>query len=628
MTAELDRKFFAGLFGLLLFAYAYAHQKQFDRATPVSRLDLLHALVNEGRFEIDTYHKNTPDKAVLNEHYYSDKAPGTVALAFPPFLIVAGLLHLAGISLDSEAGWLASSWVACVLSLGIITALGGVALFAWLSRFVSARAALIVTLALFLGAAPLPYATVMFSHALVVGLLAIAVWAIGKSLFNSDRVSHIPFGGSPNGAGEPPALPYGWLGVRQWLVGHRYELLAGFACGWALASEYTAGLIVIGIFVWLASMGWKQSAAGEERGQPYVFNVLPASRWEGRGNTGCWRSSIHPGSPISAPAAPRQQDAGGTYGPPCPQGSLDHSVETERAAYDLPAASATEPLPAGRWQHVWRTLRAGVFSSRSVAFCLAAIPPLLLIPAYSWACFGNPFILPYSLQASFPAMQEGLYAIKWPDPGTAFNLLFSPARGLFFWTPFLVMAGFGYWRLFNVSPGLFWLTYAVPLVQIVVISGRVWDWPAGPTLGPRYLAPILPLLALPCAFGVQQLPKLGITLGISSILITTLATLTDACPGFGQYPNPLMQLHIPLFLKGEFSPNLGLVLGLPPYVSFAAYYLILAIGVWWLWRRLPKDANQVKLGSSVRTRPGKVPVLKMGSAGDSPAPVGDPPTGT
>ena len=221
-----------------------------------------------------------------------------------------------------------------------------------------------------------------------------------------------------------------------------------------------------------------------------------------------------------------------------------------------------------------------------MAFCVAAIPPLLLIPAYSWACFGDPFTLPYSHQASFPAMREGLYAIKWPDPVTAFNLLFSPTRGLFFWTPFLVMAGFGYRTLFERAPRMFWLTYLIPLLQIVVISGRTWDWQAGPTLGPRLLAPMLPLLALPCALGVARWPRLGALLAIYSIGITTLATLTDACPSSGIY-NPLTELHIPLFLKGEFSPNLGMVLGLSPYASVALYYLILIAGAVWLWRRLP-----------------------------------------
>jgi hypothetical protein len=457
------------LFALLLFACVYVHQKRFNSATPVSRLNLLHALVMHGTFRIDAFHQNTPDKAIHEGHYYSDKAPGTVALAFPGFVLAALGLGTLGVSLDSDTGWLVSSWVACATSLGLLTALGGVALFAWLCRWTPPRAALITTLAIFLGAAPLPYATLMFSHALAVGLLAVAIWAIQRQTEEGTRDA---------GRGAPSK------GVsRQWsVVNGRWDWLAGFACGWVLASEFTAGLIVVGIGVGVLRLGW----------------------------------------------------------------------------------------------------------DRALRFALGAVPPLLLIPAYSWVCLGDPFTLPYSHQASFPAMSEGLYAIKWPDPETAYNLLVSPTRGLFFWSPFLVMAGFGYWRLIQRSPRWFWFTYALPLLQVLVISGRVWDWQAGFTLGPRYLAPILPLLALPCALGVARFPRTGAVLALVSVLLTTLATLTDVTPGYHIY-NPLTELHIPLFLKGEFSPNLGMVLGLPPYLSVGLYYLVLAGGTGWLWWRLGRE---------------------------------------
>jgi hypothetical protein len=215
--------------------------------------------------------------------------------------------------------------------------------------------------------------------------------------------------------------------------------------------------------------------------------------------------------------------------------------------------------------------------------------PLLLIPLYSWLTVGSPFVLPYSYQASFPEMKEGLYAIKWPDLTTACNLLFSPARGLFFWSPFLLCAFLGYPSLLCRSPRLFWLTYTVPALQVMVISGRVWDWPAGPTLGPRYLAPILPLLAIPCAFGAQRFPKVGLVLGGYSVLITTIATLTDACPFYHKHPNPFRDLQIPMLLKGEFSPNLGTVLGFPLYASVALFYAILFFAVWCVCRQSPKQ---------------------------------------
>jgi hypothetical protein len=438
------------------------HQDPAGCPTPISRLDLLHALAS-GRVNIDAYHTNTLDKAERHAHFYSDKAPGTAVLALPAFAAGALALRASGVGLDSDSGWLLSSWIACVGSVGIVTALGAGLLFAWLSRQVTPKSALATTVTIFLGAAPLPYATMMFSHALVVGLVAVALWAMAMQ--------------------EECGVRNAECGVKQWATANRWDMLSGFACGWALASEYTAGIVIAGLFLWLASQGRR----------------------------------------------------------------------------------------------------------RAIPFCLAAVPPLLLIPLYSWACFGKPFILPYSLNACFPGMKQGIYAIKWPDPQTAYNLLFSPTRGLFFWTPFLLMAGPGYWKLARTNRRLFWLTYAVPLLQIILISGRTWDWQAGPTLGPRFLAPMLPLLALPCALGVRRFPRIGMALAAYSILITTLATLTDASPPASYY-NPLTELHIPLLLRGELAPNLGTLMGLSAHVSVALFYVLLIGGITWLWRKLPKES--------------------------------------
>ena len=423
----------------------------------------MHSITEQKQFHIDLLHHNTSDKAYYNGHYYSDKAPGTVALALPAFYAGALMLKAIDIPLDSDAGWLFTSWVACAGSLAIVTSMGAVAMFSWLGRRVPPRIALLITAGLFLGAAPLPYATMMFSHSLAVGFIAIALWTLDRSTGRCDD------GGC------------GLTKVKNWLKHYRYELLAGFTLGWTLASEYTAGIIVVGM---IAVQLWGQK----------------------------WR--------------------------------------------------------------LWPVV-------------LGALPALLLIPAYSWACLGTPFALPYSYQASFPEMKEGVYAIKWPDAETAYNLLFSTERGLFYWSPFLLLAVVGWFGLFKGKVREVLLFYGLPMIQVAVISGRVWDWPAGPTLGPRYLAPMLPLLALPCALGLMRFPRVGALLVVYSIGLTVLATATDACPSYS-IGNPLTRLHIPLFLKGQFSYSLGEhVFGLPPYGSFALYVALVAGGLWWLWRQLP-----------------------------------------
>lgn len=50
-----------------------------------SRFDLTRAIVEEHRFDIDSYANNTGDRAFYNGHFYSDKAPGASFLAVPVY---------------------------------------------------------------------------------------------------------------------------------------------------------------------------------------------------------------------------------------------------------------------------------------------------------------------------------------------------------------------------------------------------------------------------------------------------------------------------------------------------------------------------------------------------------------
>lgn len=360
------------LIAWLACSLSYVHQSRFDSATPVSRLDLLHALVDGDGVCIDRYHDNTPDKAVVAERYYSDKAPGTAALAFPAFAATTAVARIGRVQLDFKGNWLLTSWVACAFSQALPAALGAAALFEWMRRFVRERAALVTVVALTLGSLSLPYSTLLFSHAQVIGLIGIAIWA--TDVFGKQKRQ---IGGrGEDGESAPEDRDTERSQLPCWRMA-----LAGFCLGLALASEYTSGIVAVALVVYLVVR--------------YV-------------------------------------------------NSQDSLIRRGLLLVDAPRSAGAPPLHAAcPWPLAARPLWC---------FFLAAVPPLLLIPAYSWATIGTPFGLPYSYQASFPEMKAGLYAIKWPNADTAFNLLCGPTRGLVFWTPFLVMAGFGWWRLANQQP--------------------------------------------------------------------------------------------------------------------------------------------------------------------------------
>ena len=240
------------VFTTLFVACSYTQQKEFKSSIPVSRLDLLHALFVHQTVQIDTYHENTPDKAVFKGKYYCDKAPGTVLLALPSFALAVGLLKVVGTPLDSDSGWLISSWIACAGSLALVTALGSLAMFIWLCQWVQPRYAYLTTLALCLGATPLPYSTLLMSHALTVGLLAISLWA------GDCRVARTS-------------------ADRSDLINAK-DMLAGCCCGLALASEFSAGIAVGGVLLHFVVQQYRR-AFSLMLGMLPALALVPAYNW-------------------------------------------------------------------------------------------------------------------------------------------------------------------------------------------------------------------------------------------------------------------------------------------------------------------------------------------------------------
>ncbi len=122
-----------------------------------------------------------------------------------------------------------------------------------------------------------------------------------------------------------------------------------------------------------------------------------------------------------------------------------------------------------------------------VPFVLCALPPLLFVLAYNWHANGSPLIFGYqdSTTADFSIP-------RWePIQG----LLFSPSRGLFLFSPFLLLAPFGLW--------IGWKRERQPLfaylgLAFVAYLGIMASWGSlgGWAYGPRMLTDTLPVMCL------------------------------------------------------------------------------------------------------------------------------------
>ena len=82
------------------------------------RIAQLHAIVLKHTIKIDAYHQITGDKAYIDGHYYSEKAPAMVVVALPSFALTVWFQKLLGVDPDQLPGWHVSEWVATVGSIG------------------------------------------------------------------------------------------------------------------------------------------------------------------------------------------------------------------------------------------------------------------------------------------------------------------------------------------------------------------------------------------------------------------------------------------------------------------------------------------------------------------------------
>lgn len=120
-------------------------------------------------------------------------------------------------------------------------------------------------------------------------------------------------------------------------------------------------------------------------------------------------------------------------------------------------------------------------------FLLWAMPPALFLLSYSWVYFG-----------SFLMLGQGNNPLEgWTTPllyGLA-GLLFSPSKGLFVYSPVLVLSFVGIYLAWKGKNTLF-KYLAISIFVVVLLSSKWWEWHAGLSYGYRMLVDLTPILCL------------------------------------------------------------------------------------------------------------------------------------
>jgi len=243
---------------------------------------------------------------------------------------------------------------------------------------------------------------------------------------------------------------------------------------------------------------------------------------------------------------------------------------------------------------------------RSLALgTLGAAPFVIALMLYHQACFGNPFESGYRY-LNDPGYQGwhlgGFLGIGLPDARAFILSAFSPLRGLFVLSPFLLLAIPGLvliWKQYrrgdkSLGP-LFWLS----LLQLIAhayftssFSYQSWGW----ATGPRHMTPLIPYLLLPAGWVLRELSdrasveaRLGLVVGVglcvTSILMSGAVGLVNYIPD--TLSSAFFGLVWPLYWAGYLPPTLLAFAGVAnPWSGAIALLLLVSIAALTLTRGL------------------------------------------
>ena len=226
---------------------------------------------------------------------------------------------------------------------------------------------------------------------------------------------------------------------------------------------------------------------------------------------------------------------------------------------------------------------------RIASMTAAGAVPVAGLFAYNYACFGNPLDTGYSHDFCWSSAQgAGFAGFTYPHLGPLFDLTVGPFRGLFFASPFLLLAIPGLLVMRKRGLGPEALVCAITVVLFILAISAYWGWNGGKVDGPRYLVPIVPFCAFPAVFAVNRM--LGWVVGRVVVAGLGCWSIFACWSGFlgGEFfpiswdRNPLFQDSLPQLAGNHIAPNAGLFLGLQGWQTLlplaALVLLVLVVG--------------------------------------------------
>ncbi len=225
------------------------------------------------------------------------------------------------------------------------------------------------------------------------------------------------------------------------------------------------------------------------------------------------------------------------------------------------------------------------YLTRFAIFAAGAFLPVIGIPFYNNACFGNPFKLGYGMLVEGTKFKEemdkGIFGINLPSFSAMWGITFSPKKGIFIMSPFLVFAfpaviiEISRWHRDGFKK-INWGYLAAMLVVTVyfLFNSGYHFWDGGASVGPRHFIPALPFMVYLCTvLGRKWIVPLSLAATVS-IVFASVATVTDP-QSLKVYP--LWEESWPMFLSSKISLTPFHLLGYYGFFPQIMYFLVPAL---------------------------------------------------
>ena len=200
------------------------------------------------------------------------------------------------------------------------------------------------------------------------------------------------------------------------------------------------------------------------------------------------------------------------------------------------------------------------------AFSAGAAITVVVMLAYNWGAFGNPFFFSYQAfklapteNRQFPEQAVGFVGLTYPKMRILWNVLLDPQRGLFFCNPVLLLSivGVGYFARTKKWRAEFFVTvysFVVLILFNAAYGESIVSWGGGTATGPRQIVASVPFMVLALAFLPAAFNWMLGAIGALSAAIMLMATSTN--PHFPyEYDNPVRDFALQQFMRGDFATN-------------------------------------------------------------------------